>query len=422
MRYEIRKERIYLHCPAVNIVMAVDIEGEIAPEEFKRALAMAVDRHELLGCRVATDEDGRAFFETGSPRPVSLDTCPDREGAVYEILERERRSAYDVENGEWMRCALLTRKGGATWVLSAHHLVGDGTALLFFIRDVLACYQLPDVSRERLPVSLFTADKAPKAAKLPFKTKLLASVVNASWKRGKRVFSRAEYTDMQTRFWEARGETACEKACLEGAELEGILEACRRHGVTLTGLLIAALQSASGQADCGLAVSVRPPEMEGMGNWATGITVTHAPDTSCDLWQNAAPAQLNMKEKLDDPAKKFFLLRFMDAVSPTLTDAAYYAAYAGYASEIAQKAAAMFGYGADAKALSLTNLTRAPIPIEYGGARIREIAFWPPFVPNALRLVGAVTVGDRLVLTMQTRKHDAGLLGKAVACIREAVK
>jgi hypothetical protein len=120
-----------------------------------------------------------------------------------------------------------------------------------------------------------------------------------------------------------------------------------------------------------------------------------------DFWVNAAKVHERMLEKINHPGKKFFLLNFMNAVSPTLIDAAYYSAFDEFSDPTAASASRMFGYQGNGKGISLTNLTRAPIPDLYGAIRLARIVFVPPLVPNAKRILGIVTIGGHMTVTMQ---------------------
>jgi len=138
-----------------------------------------------------------------------------------------------------------------------------------------------------------------------------------------------------------------------------------------------------------------------MGNYASGFSIQLRPDSQKDFWANAAKVHERMLEKINHHGKKFFILNFMNAVSPTLIDAAYYSAFDEFSDPTAASTSRMFGYQGNGKGISLTNLTRAPIPDQYGAICLARIVFAPPLVPNAKRILGIVTIGGCMTVTMQ---------------------
>ena len=56
-------------------------------------------------------------------------------------------------------------------------------------------------------------------------------------------------------------------------------------------------------------------------------------------------------------------------------------------------------YGKKKKDLSITNLMRVDIRTDYGGFRIRDIAFVPPVVSYGENLIGIITLNDTMIVT-----------------------
>lgn len=68
-------------------------------------------------------------------------------------------------------------------------------------------------------------------------------------------------------------------------------------------------------------------------------------------------------------------------------------------SKTSEKLAEMLGYGSKTKDLSVTNLTKADIPIQYGNYKIDEITFVPPVVSYGKNIIGMITTNDKLIVT-----------------------
>ena len=91
----------------------------------------------------------------------------------------------------------------------------------------------------------------------------------------------------------------------------------------------------------------------------------------------------------------------MGRLDPTLTDALNMERAGYFESRTSSRAADAMGYGDKTKDISITNLTRADIPLEYGPYRIEDIVFIPPIVSYGRNVIGIVTAGD----TMNVVRH-----------------
>ena len=84
----------------------------------------------------------------------------------------------------------------------------------------------------------------------------------------------------------------------------------------------------------------------------------------------------------------------MGKLDSTLKDALNLERAGYFSRKFSKRIAGLLGYGEKVKDLSITNLTRADIPLRYGEYTIEEIAFIPPIVSYAKNVIGIVTVGD----------------------------
>ena len=151
--------------------------------------------------------------------------------------------------------------------------------------------------------------------------------------------------------------------------------------------------------EIGLAVDGRQDGNRTMSNQATGIAVRYRYDKRKTLTENAAVIDRVIKKKLSDANYKYLVLRFMSAFEPTLVDAVNLE-FAGYFhSKSTAKLAKILGYGQNTKDLSLTNLTKVDIPIDYGKYRLTDLIFVPPVVSYGKNIIGMVTVGGHLNTT-----------------------
>ena len=394
------KERLYLFAPAAAILLLVTFQRAVPPERLQSAIRRAAARQAVLGSRVQQQPDGSAFFTPCNPPLLSVQ-LPGTEETPEALMRREMQTPFAVERGEWMRHYCWQPEGGRTvWLLSCHHMAGDGIAMLYFLRDVQKALFNPSLCWQREPFYLCVPGELQGALPVPMRWGMAA--LNRQWKKTGHGFTPEDREKLLPAYWAKRNLSMAQKM-VEPEQLTQWLAACRLHHTTLTAAWLAAVLLVTGEAmDAGIAVSIRPAGLESMANWATGISIRCTPDHRA-FWETARDIRRRMLRKSENPAKRKFLLHFLHALSPTLIDAAYFAAFDGFNNKAAGRLCRMFGYDGHPKSCSVTNLLRAPL----ADGAIETIAFYPPMVPNAKRLFGLVTAGDRLCATLQILGDEA---------------
>ena len=105
---------------------------------------------------------------------------------------------------------------------------------------------------------------------------------NRRWAKTGRSFSLADARALP------RTPAALTLRRLSGPELDRLKSLARAWNITLNSLLSAALTAVMEPGEgLGIAVDVRPREIDGMGNFATGISVKAACDPRRSLEENA---------------------------------------------------------------------------------------------------------------------------------------
>jgi len=159
--------------------------------------------------------------------------------------------------------------------------------------------------------------------------------MNHQWKRTGRQFQLSEYERLHKKYWENHSTKTIVR-CIQGEDYRRLIQLSKESQLTVNTLITAALCKAAmecgekGQQDIGQAVSIRNPGYEGMGNFATGISIQMSYRDSISFVENARMIQDEMRKKLTNPKKKYFLLHFMGQILGSLQDAVYYCAVEGY--------------------------------------------------------------------------------------------
>ncbi len=396
MRYRIDTERVDLFDVNIVITMRVSLDNKVSFEDAKRAFDKAVSLHEVLNSKVVIEDSGEAFY-VDNDEPQNSIAVTDL--SLEELILENERKRFKVDKGEFIR-AFVSSDG---LVFMMHHLGGDGKSLLYFIETFMKC--LSGEECEYLPFRSLGLSDLPKESKLPFYYELLSNSWNRKWQKEKKVFSFADLDNAYSGFWKDR-KTKVELKHYSKDELGILVKNAKNAGVSLTAYLITDLiKDTDAAMDVGLAVDGRQDGNRSMGNQATGISVKYRYDKRKSFEDNARAVFEAMRKKLDDTRSRYLVLQFMGLLDPTLKDSLNLVHAGCFESKTASKVADLLGYGDKVKDISITNLTRADIQLDYGDLHINEIAFVPPVVSYAKNVIGIVTTGD--VMTVARHIYSA---------------
>ena len=390
MRYRIDTERVELFDVNVLIVMQVHLNKEVPFQELSRAFREATGIHEILNSKVSIEGSGEAYYVTHDEpqNSISITDC-----SLEEMIARNEKIRFRIENGEYIRAFVSSDK----IAFLMHHLGGDGKSLLYFIETFMKC--LSGIRCDNMPFRHTTLESIPGGGKLPFFHNILTRIWNRKWGSQRRVFTYADMDVSYEDFW-SRKKTRIETSRYERNELRKLLKSAKEAGVSLTSYLITQMVRDMGiRAEIGLAVNARTDGNKCMGNQVTGTAITFGYDTRRSFEDNAKTVQRSLRKELENDTRKFFALNFMGRLDPTLRDALNMERAGYYHSRFTSRVAGYLGYGDRIRDISITNLTRADIPLIYGGYEIEDIVFVPPVVAYAKNVIGIVTTGDVMNVT-----------------------
>lgn len=233
----------------LNVCGRVRVEGELSVEALRRGLDALQAHHPLLRLAITTGppEDGTRFVPTENPIPlreVNL-TEPDDERWVREVDEHEFATPIDWRSGPLVRAVVITQPGRIhDLVLSVTHCIADGTTLLALLRHwVRLTAGRPEVDRtaERAPVpvaaeALFLERYRAMSGEMPDKSPEGEEEADGAGQVGRLEPDRfVPFDRRRTRFLHR---------FLPGDALEDLSLACKREGVTMHGVLAAAMACA----------------------------------------------------------------------------------------------------------------------------------------------------------------------------------
>ncbi|MBR5386086.1 MAG: hypothetical protein IK142_00730 [Clostridiales bacterium] len=387
MKHPVFYEREELFDVNMIITMIVTVNGPIPEDKMREAFAEAVRINEILNSRIAIEDDGSAFY-ADNDKPRSFIEVTDED--LDEVRKQQERVRFRIEEGEYVRAFAKRGEGKTTLLFMMHHIAGDGKSLLYFVEDYMAFF----AQGERSVKKIRTAETVKKLD--PISTAIVRRY-NRKWNG--HVFTIEDLDKAHEMYWKER-TTYVETEVLEKEQMDAILDECRKSGVKYTAYLTASLiKDEKGVQDIGYATNYRHDGNRSMGNQASGISVKHKYDPAKSVYENARVIQKKFTRKYEADNKASYILNFMSIIKPTLVDAICLEHTGFYSDETSDKFARLLGFKGKTKDYSITNLTVADIPTEYGEFSIDQISFIGPVVSYGKNIISVITCNGKTVIT-----------------------
>lgn len=416
MKNYIYSERVDLFEPNIYIQFLVQITGNPTPEALVSAVKAAFRANEAAMSRIVLEENGGAFYEKMEESGCKVSV---RKEDWIEILRINEKEPFAIDKGELMRVFVITSKEEVFLLVMAHHLAGDGKSVTYFIEDIMTA--LSGKSLAYKPMRLITEDSLPVKSELPFLFKLYAKAFNRRWKGRGHIFHWDDYYNIHRAYWKARNsEILYERFSPE--EMDRIHARAKEMGVSVNSYIVTAfLEADRDNRTIGMAVNARPDDNRVMSNQATGISVDHSFSEKKSFDENARIVHRKVLYKLEKPAMKYFILRFIPLFTPSLMDSVLLHTYGLYQNRTTEKLAGVMGYtGKRTRELGITNLTKLDIPDTYGSYGLKNGLFIPPVVSYARHIIGVVTMEDGMAVSYHFMNDQDG--GKEAEFFRSAIE
>lgn len=412
LAHDIKTERSELFEPNVLISYIVELTGDITESGLGEAVRKAWQANESCYSKVLINEDGSAGY-------LPITECRNTfqveksDADMTEIIRREERRTFRIDEGEMMRVFYFPKgKQSSRLLILAHHLIGDGKSILFFLQDVmnsLAGQQLSYQKMVEVDVS-----KLPAKSRLRPQVQWYCDYVNRKWKKEARLFDFEDYHLLHSAYWETR-ESEILIEDFTAQEVAALLTMTHEHEITLSTLIsILLLKNCDikgGRIQTGFAVDTRAEKDMSMSNQVAGISVDMPYRENKGLWENATAFQRLLTRSLNLPAYHYFIYQFIPAVCPTLFDSVLFTRFGLHESALCNSFCKVMGYAEHTeRTLGITNINRLPIKDCYGTYGIKSCIFIPPAVTYSKRVIGIVTDTEAMHITF----HGIRINGKAL--------
>lgn len=321
------------------------------------------------------------------------------------VIEKEEHNLWvkdyqgSTESGWNVFCECLLKvivypgKSGFEILFIVHHLLGDGRSVLRLLCEFADCYvseNAPNYTDEQLISSVH--DLPMGGSDLALISKIIINKANHDWRKEKHRVNYTEYLSFEKDFIHNNPPTSYEIETLESENVNGLLNLCHKHGISLNDYLVAEMMCKEQTDRIVIAVDIREQATsyrEGaLGNYATAISIKNT-SKSNDVIQKAKGVAKQIRRNLNNVQKKMMILSCYFRLDPELIDVAAISTMGDFESKAGKFIGSLIlGYG-KRNGYSVTNLGNVENP------NIEEAMFIPPASPANKKTMGGVLSVNR---------------------------
>ena len=301
----------------LNVSARVRVDGELPTEVLRTALDALRARHPYLRMAIADEASGPRFVSTDNPIPlreVHSDEVDDARWAL-EVDAHEFAEPIDWRSGPLARAVVVRQPGKVSdLIITIPHCIADGTTTLALLRQWVRLSAQPPAPHHDL-----VGDPVPPPVEALFQThhrEMSGDLPDREPEAGNETEPANEGEGQVGRFVPDRfvpfdqRRTRMLHRAIGGAALENLVLACRRQGVTMHGVLAAAMACAVARdagADPRTAFAVgspvdfrdeltQPVSEDEVGCYVSAVhsVVAYQPD---DLWSMARFVNSDIAER-----------------------------------------------------------------------------------------------------------------------------
>ncbi len=386
-----------MHCflfePSVYISMLVSMDGEITTKELKEAVEKAYTQNETTMSKIVLD-NGKAFFEK-LPQTGCKVFVEHR--SWREIMHESEKNTFRINEGELVRSYIIPKNEGCSLLVMAHHIMGDGMALILLLQDILC--NLTGKEADYRPLNREGIEQIPSDLKLPFFENAGIKTLNSKWKKNGRIFTWQDYYNIHEKFWSLR-ESDIQFEVIQKEELNEIKAECKKQDITVNSYMVARLLHRNREYEnfC-CPVSLRGNNRS-ISNHVALIRMLYKYNKKKTFLENAKEIHKIIRSYVEDKNKKYYISLMLREMEPTLLDSALMYTYGGYNNKISKLIAALMGYVGDRKThLSITNLQNVNLKMDYERFQLKDIAFMAACMSATKDVACISTFQDKMTIS-----------------------
>lgn len=401
-KVELLLERSFLFDPNIYMTVVVTIEGKISQEEVYEAVQKTYTQNQMTMSKVVLQEDGKCYMEemTESGCKVFVDKRD-----WLEILRENEKKPFRLEDGELLRTFILQREEETDIFLMAHHIAGDGGALLLLAEDIFNNLEGREV--EYKATRTITKEESLAKGNLTFLEKIGLKKLSQKWQEEKQIFGWDDYYKVHEEYWKnRRSEISFHE--IEGEKLESLKVECKKLGVTINSYLVTKLMRDfyPESKKLGIPISVRG-ESKSISCLVSSATPYCKYDTNQEFVENLAKIDKAIKKDVKNEGVIYRIPQFIAISDASLIDAAYlHNVYRNSKSNCVDRMATILGlYGDKRVNLGITNIREITFSGNYKRFKIKNVIPVAPLIATTENIFTISTYnGKMLIAETKVRK------------------
>lgn len=386
-----------MHCflfePSVYISMLVSMEGNLTAEEIKKAVEKTYTQNETTMSKI-TLEEGNAYFQKLSQTGCKV--FVDRR-SWQDIMHESEKRTFRIDEGELVRSYIIPQETGCFLLIIAHHIMGDGKALIMLLEDILCNLTGKEVTYR--PLNREGTEKIPSDLRLPFVAKAGINALNGMWKKRGTIFTWQDYFDVHEKFWNSK-QSEVQFEVIEKDELSEIRTKCKKWDITVNSYIVTKLLQGHPEYEnfC-CPISLRGSNRS-ISNQVALLRMPYKYHTKKTFEENAKEVHKIIRQYMDDKKKKYFISLNVRKMAPTLLDSSLMYTHGGYKNNVSKMVAGLMGYvGEKTTHLSVTNLQTVELEKDYGTFRLNNIAIMAACMSATRNVACVSTFQDKMTIT-----------------------
>lgn len=256
-------ERGLLYGASMHCIFKFQISGNPQLEHLKKSIYFAMNRFEILRCRIMQDSVGDSYYVLREKECEPFIEVRDYHMTEQEFIKEQERKIFRFDKGELIRFYIESLNDEVILRIVAHHLAGDGESIFVLMREIMQ--NLNKMGKDEvllelkpiIPLRTYLKDELEEKIQLNDLLRFSMEEFNTKWKKEKKIYTYNDYQKMFEKFWDSYGTNVkCLKVKKNTLREASIV--CRKYGVSINSfILTAAVKELIDTKRIGVIVSVQ---------------------------------------------------------------------------------------------------------------------------------------------------------------------
>ena len=403
--------------PNSNVLLLVRLNGVVLQEKLEEAILKVSKKHLLLNSKLKIDADNRIWYEVNDIMQPAINCTPYRVD-LDEVMLAELKKPFDLEAGPLIRFNIINFQEQTQIVITCHHVICDGLALVYLTNDILAAIAHPQKEIDEVKrLVLQDESTVPAKVKDNLLAKLIVGNINKRWQRRNLSFTPAMYNDIHEQFWK-KHHPGIVRWGLTTEQTSQLVKQAKNHGITVNTALVTAflgaqneiLDSKSYSEQVTISVSIRDylkeSPQDALGFFAAAVRPKLKYAAKKSFWENAVHFHRQIKSLLTE--HKVFESQLIGFFNPQFIDALALGRH-GYSDDrVVKKMIAKKKLNVVNTTFTLTNLGKLNIQNDFNGLKLTSLTGPVVYGDNMEKYIGVITINGQMFFSISFNQNIIG--------------